>query len=63
VAELVRGLHEHFRHYSAERPHQALDYRTPERVHCSGAGGGAVIADRFGSAAAEPAQRLALQSM
>jgi hypothetical protein len=41
---------EYFVFYKVERPHQALGYRTPELVHRSGNGGGAVIADHFGSA-------------
>jgi putative transposase len=41
----VRGLRKYFAFYNAECPHQALGYRTPELVHRSGNGGGAVIAD------------------
>lgn len=33
VAALERGLAEYFRFYSHERPHQALDYRTPAEVY------------------------------
>ena len=31
-----------------ERPHQSLGYQTPASVYRSGAGGGALIADRYG---------------
>lgn len=34
-ADCHRGLHSYFKFYSHERPHQALDYRTPYEVHCS----------------------------
>ena len=33
VPEARRGLANYFRFYNAERFHQALDYRTPQRVH------------------------------
>ena len=32
-SELERGLTTYFRFYNTARPHQALGYRTPERVH------------------------------
>ncbi len=51
LPELLLGLTEYFAFYNGERPHQSLGNRTPEAVHRSGEGGGAVIADRFGSAA------------
>jgi len=34
--------------YNGERPHQALDYGTPDRVYATGQGGGALIVDKFG---------------
>jgi len=34
--------------YNAERPHQSLGNRTPDRVYASSQGGGAVIVDKFG---------------
>lgn len=34
--------------YNAERPHQALGYKTPDHVYRAGVGGGAVIVDKFG---------------
>ena len=33
VAELIAGLFAYFQFYNTERPHQALDYRTPAEVH------------------------------
>lgn len=36
VPQVVNGLGEYFRFYNSERPHQALDYRTPEKVYRSG---------------------------
>jgi putative transposase len=33
VPELDRGLKDYFRFYCHERPHQALDYRTPAEVY------------------------------
>lgn len=47
--ELILGLTEYFSFYNRERPHQSLAYRTPEKVHMSAKGGGAMIVDRFGS--------------
>lgn len=31
--QLERGLSEYLRFYNEERPHQALDYRTPQEVY------------------------------
>jgi len=36
VPELVAGLTAYFRFYDEDRPHQALDYRTPGEVYRSG---------------------------
>jgi len=47
IPELIRGLTEYFGFYNTERPHQALDYRTPERVYEECMGGGALIVDKF----------------
>ena len=33
VSELIVGLETYFRFYNQERPHQSLDYQTPEMVH------------------------------
>jgi len=50
MAELTVGLAQYFAFYNAERPHQALDYETPNRVYSEGTGGGALIVDKFGDA-------------
>jgi putative transposase len=50
MAELTVGLAQYFAFYNAERPHQALDYETPNHVHRNGVGGGALIVDKFGDA-------------
>jgi putative transposase len=50
MAELTVGLALYFAFYNAERPHQALDYETPNRVYREGIGGGALIVDKFGDA-------------
>jgi len=47
---LELGLREYFRFYNNERPHQSLDYLTPEQVHSTASGGGARIEDKFGGA-------------
>lgn len=36
VSELDRGLAEYFEFYNRRRPHQSLDYRTPEEVYRDG---------------------------
>jgi len=48
LPELLLGLTEYFAFYNSERPHQALDNRTPDAVYHSGEGGGASIADHCG---------------
>jgi putative transposase len=50
MAELTVGLARYFAFYNAERPHQSLGYKTPASVYRSGIGGGALIADKYGSA-------------
>ena len=47
MAELMVGLAQYFAFYNAQRPHQALGYQTPNHVHRTGVGGGALIVDRF----------------
>ncbi len=37
IAEAKAGLAEYFEEYNRERPHQALDYKTPEEVHFAAA--------------------------
>jgi len=33
VVEAVENLHRYFKFYNQQRPHQSLDYRTPEEVY------------------------------
>ena len=47
MAELLIGLTEYFMFYNAIRPHQSLEYRTPELVYQLASGGGATIADHY----------------
>lgn len=49
MGDLHAGLTEYFVFYNGERPHQALNYRTPNAVYASGEGGGAMIIDKYGS--------------
>lgn len=49
LGELTIGLSEYFQFYNAQRPHQALENRTPDAVYQSGFGGGAAIPEHFGS--------------
>lgn len=39
----------YFAFYNGERPHQGLNYQTPDVVYQSGEGGGAMIVDKYGS--------------
>jgi putative transposase len=65
MPELLVGLAQYFAFYNAERPHQSLGYRTPDEVYRSGAGGGAMIIDKFGdereTAEVEPCRGLPLE--
>ena len=47
MAALTVGLAQYFAFYNAERPHQALGYKTPSSVYSAGIGGGALIVDKF----------------
>lgn len=49
MGELHAGLTRYFAFYNGERPHQGLNYRTPDAVYESGEGGGAMIVDKYGS--------------
>lgn len=40
MTEARSGLGESFTFYNGERPHQGLNYRTPNEVYGSGMGGG-----------------------
>ena len=47
MGELRAGLAEYFTFYNGERPHQSLDYKTPDIVYRTATGGGALIVDKF----------------
>ena len=47
MVELLLGLTQYFGFYNGERPHQALNNRTPEAVYRSGSGGGSLIIDKY----------------
>ena len=51
MGELLVGLAEYFAFYNGERPHQSLDYKTPEVVYRTAIDGGALIVDKFPRAA------------
>ena len=53
VGELLLGLSEYFTLYNSERPHQSLQYKTPDVVYASASGGGALIVDKYGEKASE----------
>jgi len=53
MSELMLGLTKYFVFYNGERPHQALDYKTPNMVYMTAMGGGALIVDKFGGAGTE----------
>ncbi len=54
MGALTVGLTKYFAFYNNERPHQSLDYQTPDVVYASGKGGGAIIIDKYGATAALP---------
>jgi len=47
MVDLGKGLGEYFVFYNGERPHQALGQETPDVVHQTAIGGGAMIVDRY----------------
>ena len=47
ICELLLGLTQYFGFYNGERPHHALNNRTPDAVYRSGTGGGAIIIDKY----------------
>jgi putative transposase len=49
MVELLMGLTKYFAFYNTERPHQALGNQTPQEVHKTSSGGGAVIVDKYRS--------------
>jgi HTH-like domain/Integrase core domain len=48
MGELLIGLTKYFAFYNGQRPHQALGNQTPDAVHASHFGGGALIVDKYG---------------
>ncbi|MEJ1472459.1 MAG: IS3 family transposase [Candidatus Sedimenticola sp. (ex Thyasira tokunagai)] len=48
MGELLTGLTEYFTFYNADRPHQSLSYKTPDKVYERGQNGGAMIVNKFG---------------
>jgi len=49
MGELLIGLTKYFAFYNTERPHQSLENQTPEVVHKTSSGGGAMIVDKYRS--------------
>jgi putative transposase len=47
MIELTVGLAEYFTFYNSERPHQSLGQKTPDIVHKTAMGGGAMIIDKY----------------
>lgn len=47
MGDLTYGLTEYFAFYNHERPHQALEHKTPNFVYQRAEGGGALIVDKF----------------
>jgi len=47
MGELLVGLTKYFAFYNAERPHQSLGNQTPQEVHKTSSGGGAMIVDKY----------------
>jgi putative transposase len=49
MGELLVGLSKYFIFYNGERPHQALKNLTPDGVHKTATGGGAMILEKYGA--------------
>jgi putative transposase len=47
MPELLIGLTEYFVFYNTERPHQSLNYNTPDNIYQAASGGGARIVDKY----------------
>ena len=47
MGELLIGLTKYFAFYNTERPHQPLGNLTPQEVHKTSSGGGAMIVDKY----------------
>lgn len=58
MGDLHAGMTRYFTFYNGERPHQALNYQTPDVVYESGEGGGAMIVDKYGSVATEETRQV-----
>ena len=54
MGELLVGLTKYFIFYNGERPHQALKNKTPDGVHQTAIGGGAMILEKYGAAPGLP---------
>ena len=54
MGELLVGLTKYFVFYNGERPHQSLGQTTPDIVHRTAVGGGAMIVDKFPRAVEGP---------
>jgi putative transposase len=52
--ELLIGLTKYFAFYNAERAHQSLGNQTPQEVHETSSGGGAMIVDKYRSKERRP---------
>jgi putative transposase len=50
LQDLLMGLTRYFMFYNDERLHQSLDYKTPDVVYRTAAGGGTKIVDKFNEA-------------
>ena len=61
LPELLLGLTKYFIFYNEERPHQSLEYTTPNTVYMTAMGGGALIVDKYGRAP-ETSSPVALRS-
>lgn len=51
MPELLIGLTEYFVFYNTERPHQSLNYSTPDNIYRAASGGGARIVDKYSATA------------
>ena len=47
MGELLIGLTKYFAFYNTERPHQSLGHKTPQEVHTTSCGGGAMIVNKY----------------
>ena len=47
MPELLMGLTAYFVFYNTDRPHQSLNYSTPDNIYPSAIGGGARIVDKY----------------